>query len=125
MPIPFVKVLQALLPTYQLKRLRNYMNVASRVAKKVIDAQTEAYLRRKEGGKDIMSILSKSIWLLWLCWTNPHMAVRANLSENPRNKLSENTLVAQMTYVLCLSICLVKPAIGRLCLLVMRLLHPL
>ena len=58
LPLWMVTAIQ-LLPTKQLKRIRKYTTVAHRVAKNIVDTQTQLYSLGKEGGKDIMSILSK------------------------------------------------------------------
>ncbi|KAF8511968.1 PAH-inducible cytochrome P450 monooxygenase PC-PAH 1 [Gautieria morchelliformis] len=68
-----------LLPIKQLRRLRRYTKVAHRVANDIVQTQTESYSRGKECGKDIMSIL-----------------IRANLSEDPKSKLSETEVMAQL-----------------------------
>jgi hypothetical protein len=47
-----------LLPTKQLRRLRRYSKVAHRIAIGIVQTQTESYSSGKEGGKDVMSILS-------------------------------------------------------------------
>lgn len=59
LPLRMVTAMQ-LLPTKQLKRVRRYTTVAHRVPKNIVKTQTESYLIGKEGGKDIMSILSTS-----------------------------------------------------------------
>ncbi|KAF8507406.1 cytochrome P450 [Gautieria morchelliformis] len=77
-PLWVVSAMQ-LLPTKQLRRLRRYTKVAHRVAKGIVQTQTESYSSGKEGGKDVMSIL-----------------IRANLSEDPKSKLSETEVMAQL-----------------------------
>ncbi|KAF8507787.1 PAH-inducible cytochrome P450 monooxygenase PC-PAH 1 [Gautieria morchelliformis] len=79
LPLGLVKFIQ-MAPTRQLGRLRAYMKVARRVAKDIVDVQTETYSAGKEGGKDVMSIL-----------------IRANLSEDTNTKLSEEEIMAQLT----------------------------
>jgi hypothetical protein len=59
LPLGMVTAIQ-LLPTKQLKRFRKYTTVAHRVAKNIVDTQTQSYFLGKEGGKDVMSILSES-----------------------------------------------------------------
>ncbi|KAF8517112.1 cytochrome P450 [Gautieria morchelliformis] len=68
-----------LLPIKRLRRLWRYTKVAHRVANGIVQTQTESYSRGKECGKDIMSIL-----------------IRANLSEDPKSKLSETEVMAQL-----------------------------
>ncbi|KAF8507409.1 PAH-inducible cytochrome P450 monooxygenase PC-PAH 1 [Gautieria morchelliformis] len=68
-----------LLPTKQLRRLRRYTKVTHRIAKGIVQAQTESYSSGKECGKDVMSIL-----------------IRANLSEDPKSKLSRTEVIAQL-----------------------------
>ncbi|KAF8589246.1 cytochrome P450 [Ramaria rubella] len=79
LPWTLVKLLQNL-PTQQLNRLRDFQRTAKGVAKNIVDTQTGRFYMGKEGGKDIMSIL-----------------VRANLSEDPKVRLSEHELSAQLT----------------------------
>ncbi|KIJ34439.1 hypothetical protein M422DRAFT_782890 [Sphaerobolus stellatus SS14] len=67
-------------PVGRFKLLSNYMRVAEKVAQEIIDKQTDLYLKGKEGSKDVMSLL-----------------VRANLSEDPRTKLSSKEIIPQMT----------------------------
>ncbi|KIJ55998.1 hypothetical protein M422DRAFT_138272, partial [Sphaerobolus stellatus SS14] len=67
-------------PIGRFKLLSNYMRVAEKVAQEIIDKQTDLYLKGKEGSKDVMSLL-----------------VRANLSEDPRTKLSSKEIIPQMT----------------------------
>jgi len=48
------------IPTKRLKRLRDYMKVARRVAKSIVERQIKLHATGKEGGKDVMSILGQS-----------------------------------------------------------------
>ncbi|GJJ11014.1 hypothetical protein Clacol_005243 [Clathrus columnatus] len=75
-----VKDLMRLLPTRSLKRMKRYMPVAMRVAQDVVDKQTALYVNGKEGSKDLMSVL-----------------VRANLSEDPKTKLTNEEVISQLT----------------------------
>ena len=99
LPLWMVTAIQ-LLPTKQLKRIRKYTTVAHRVAKNIVDTQTQLYSLGKEGGKDIMSILSKFYKeLVPSCFNNSvwsALLVRANLSENPETKLSEAEAISQL-----------------------------
>ncbi|KIJ43585.1 hypothetical protein M422DRAFT_169637 [Sphaerobolus stellatus SS14] len=70
------------LPSQRLKRLRNYMITARSVAQEIVDEQTALYLSGKEGTKDVLSIL-----------------VKANLSEDPKTKLSTDEVLSQMTTI--------------------------
>ncbi|KAF8521630.1 cytochrome P450 [Hysterangium stoloniferum] len=70
------------LPNEQMKRLREYMKVARKVAQSILDRQTKLHIAGKEGSKDVMSIL-----------------IRANLSENPKNKLSDEEIISQLTTI--------------------------
>ncbi|GJJ11694.1 hypothetical protein Clacol_005930 [Clathrus columnatus] len=76
----FVYDLMKLLPTRSLKRIRRYMPVVMKVAQEVVDKQTALYAHGKEGSKDLMSVL-----------------VRANLSEDPRTKLTNEEVISQLT----------------------------
>jgi hypothetical protein len=100
LPMGIVKLMQRM-PTTQLKRLRKYMSVARGVAKKIVDTQTQAYIAGNEGGKDIMSVLSKdsSARFTRTRLTCYHAPVRANLAEDPKNKLGEAEVMAQLTLV--------------------------
>lgn len=71
-----------LLPTRSLKRLRPYMSVVTEVAQEVVDKQTALYAHGKEGSKDLMSVL-----------------VRANLSEDPKTKLTNEEVISQLTTI--------------------------
>ncbi|KAF8576236.1 cytochrome P450 [Ramaria rubella] len=79
LPWGIVMIIQ-MLPTKQLKRLRGYIKAAGRVAKNIVDIQTDRYDAGNEGGKDVMSIL-----------------IRANLSEDPKTRLGVDELKAQLT----------------------------
>ncbi|KIJ40565.1 hypothetical protein M422DRAFT_173549, partial [Sphaerobolus stellatus SS14] len=68
------------LPIGRFKRLHDYLRVAREVAQDVIDKQTALYMDGKEGSKDVMSIL-----------------VRADLSQDPKSKLSDEEIIPQMT----------------------------
>ena len=57
MPIRILKLVPKL-PTKRLMRLKRYMSVARGVAARLVDNQTQSYVSGKEGGKDLMSILS-------------------------------------------------------------------
>ncbi|KAF8589231.1 PAH-inducible cytochrome P450 monooxygenase PC-PAH 1 [Ramaria rubella] len=67
-------------PSKQLRRLKDYMKLARKAAKSIVTKQSELYAAGKEGSKDIMSLL-----------------IRANLSENPQTKLSEEEILCQLT----------------------------
>ncbi|KIJ26121.1 hypothetical protein M422DRAFT_272863 [Sphaerobolus stellatus SS14] len=68
------------IPVGRFKRLYGYLTVARGVAQDIVDKQTSLYMDGKEGSKDVMSIL-----------------VRANLSEDPKAKLSAQEILPQMT----------------------------
>ncbi|KIJ23530.1 hypothetical protein M422DRAFT_275874 [Sphaerobolus stellatus SS14] len=68
------------LPIGRFKRLCDYLRVAREVAQDIVDKQTALYMDGKEGSKDVMSIL-----------------VRANLSQDPKSKLSAEEIIPQMT----------------------------
>ena len=75
------------------------MKVARRVAKSIMDRQVESYATGEEGGKDVMSILGQSPWALTSCEDLNSIVepVRANLSEDPKRKLSEDEILSQLT----------------------------
>ena len=97
-----VKLTQKL-PTRQLKRVRAYMSAARRVAKTIVDTQTQLYLAGNEGGKDIMSLLSKIFCGASLGneadEVTMYAPVRANLAEDGKSKLGEEEMMAQLTLV--------------------------
>ena len=75
------------------------MKVARRVGKSIVDRQVESYATGKERGKDVMSILGQSPWTLRFCQDLNSIVepVRANLSEDPKRKLSEDEILSQLT----------------------------
>ncbi|GJJ07024.1 hypothetical protein Clacol_001222 [Clathrus columnatus] len=73
---PFMKIL----PTRSLKRIKRFMSVASTVARDAVDKQTALYTDGQQGSNNLMGIL-----------------VRANLSENPRAKLTDEEVISQLT----------------------------
>ncbi|KAF8586834.1 cytochrome P450 [Ramaria rubella] len=79
LPPALVDLIQ-MIPTKQLQRLRKYMTVARQVAKNILEKQTQSHYVGKEGGKDVMSLL-----------------IRANLSENPKTRLGDKEIMAQLT----------------------------
>lgn len=90
------------LPTKSLKKMNSHMVVATSVAQEVVDKQTSLYAHGKEGSKDLMSILGmisfsflEKNFILFLSYC----LVRANLSENPKTKLSNDEVLAQLTYI--------------------------
>ncbi|KAF8525587.1 cytochrome P450 [Hysterangium stoloniferum] len=66
-----------ILPSIRLKRHHNYMEVSLGVVKEVVDRQKAIHAAGKEGSKDIM--------------------IRANLAENPKDRLSEVEVLSQLT----------------------------
>ncbi|KIJ43581.1 hypothetical protein M422DRAFT_253163 [Sphaerobolus stellatus SS14] len=70
------------IPSPRLKRLREYMAIAKQLAQQIVEKETSLYLSGKEGSKDVLSIL-----------------IRANLSEDPKTKLSHEEVLAQMTTI--------------------------
>jgi hypothetical protein len=48
-------------PIQRLRRLQDYMNAARKVGQELLDRQMALYAQGKEGSKDLMSILSKSL----------------------------------------------------------------
>ncbi|KIJ34130.1 hypothetical protein M422DRAFT_35204 [Sphaerobolus stellatus SS14] len=80
--LPWLLVLPLIkfLPTQQLKRIRAYMKEARKAAAHIVQTANKDYISGKEGRKDIMSTL-----------------IRANLSEDPKTKLDDDSLMSQMT----------------------------
>lgn len=68
------------LPNPQMRRLKAYMKIAREVAQSILNRQSRLIQAGKEGSKDVMSIL-----------------IRANFSENPANKLSDEEILCQLT----------------------------
>jgi hypothetical protein len=58
MPGWLVSVLQSL-PNKQMSRLKDYMKIARRVARSLVDRQMEIHAAGKESGKDVLSILGE------------------------------------------------------------------
>jgi hypothetical protein len=56
------------IPTKRMKRLRSYMNASEEVGQTLIDRQVASHTQGKEGSKDIMSILSKSLFPQFSQW---------------------------------------------------------
>lgn len=79
LPFWMVKLLQKI-PAGKMKRFHSYRQVARGVAQNMIRLQTEQYNNGNEGGKDMLSIL-----------------IRANLSEDPSVKISNNEIESQLT----------------------------
>jgi hypothetical protein len=48
-------------PTARFRRLRSYMKASEEVAQALLSRQKASYLQGKEGSKDLMSLLSKSL----------------------------------------------------------------
>ncbi|KIJ47478.1 hypothetical protein M422DRAFT_248896 [Sphaerobolus stellatus SS14] len=65
------------LPFGRFKRLHEYLTVAREAAQEIVDKQTSLYIDGKEGSKDVM--------------------MRANLSEDPKSKLTTEEILPQMT----------------------------
>ncbi|KIJ47476.1 hypothetical protein M422DRAFT_248894 [Sphaerobolus stellatus SS14] len=65
------------LPVGMFKPVHSYITIAREVAQDIVDKQTALYLDGKEGSKDVM--------------------MRANLSEDPKSKLSTEEILPQMT----------------------------
>jgi hypothetical protein len=89
-------------PTRQLQRFRNYMRVARRVAKSIVNRQLQSHATGKEGGKDVMSILGEYSYSQQYLKVRAILKlrlepVRANLSEDPRSKLGEDEILSQLT----------------------------
>ncbi|KAJ3539651.1 hypothetical protein NM688_g6334 [Phlebia brevispora] len=88
------------IPTREYKRFRQTMSVINKVSKRLIDEKTEALLNGGGSSKDVMSILGISFTLTYLHRSiipDPVPLVRANVSENPKTRLSEEEMVAQMS----------------------------
>ncbi|PSS30876.1 hypothetical protein PHLCEN_2v2603 [Hermanssonia centrifuga] len=69
----------AYIPTREYLRFRGAMQVIGRVSKQLVDEKTKSYSAGDDTRKDAMSVL-----------------VRANISENPKTRISEDEMVAQM-----------------------------
>ncbi|GJJ11676.1 hypothetical protein Clacol_005912 [Clathrus columnatus] len=95
----FVYDLMKLLPTRSLKRIRRYVPVVMKVAQDVVDKQTALYAHGKEGSKDLMSVLGAFFSRITIVPTrlNFFAQVRANLSEDPRTKLTNEEVISQLT----------------------------
>ncbi|KAF8518583.1 cytochrome P450, partial [Gautieria morchelliformis] len=67
-------------PTKRYRRWRSYMKTAREVGQTLVDRQMTSHVEVKDGYKDVMSIL-----------------IKANLSEEPKAKLSNEEILAQLT----------------------------
>jgi len=85
------------LPNPQMIRLKEYMKVAREVALDILAAQSKEFAAGKEGSKDVMSLLSKSLYDLLYCYLFQKYEVRANLSQDPKKRLSDEEIIAQLT----------------------------
>ncbi|KAF8509096.1 cytochrome P450 [Gautieria morchelliformis] len=67
-------------PTKGMRRWHSYMKIARGVAQRLVDRQGTSYAEAKDGSKDVMSLL-----------------IKANLSEDPKSKLNNEEILAQLT----------------------------
>jgi hypothetical protein len=90
----------SLIPTARFQRFRTHMKITRKAAKDIVDAQTELFASGKEGSKDVMAILGKQCQIFGRKYDvqSCALAVKANLSENSKTKLSEEEILSQMTY---------------------------
>lgn len=79
LPTPLLDLVDYL-PTREYSRYRHTINVINKVSKRLIDEKTQDVLKGDSSKKDAMSVL-----------------VRANFSEDPKSKLSEQEMLAQMS----------------------------
>ena len=76
------------------------MKIARRVARSIAERQINPRATGTEDGKDVMSILGQSSRKLRPqrnLILSPLDPVRANLSEDPKRKLSEEEILSQLT----------------------------
>ncbi|THG97108.1 hypothetical protein EW026_g4830 [Hermanssonia centrifuga] len=71
------------IPTREYTRFRKAMQVIGRVSKQLIDEKTKSYSDGDDTRKDAMSVL-----------------VRANISENPKTRISEEEMISQMAVLI-------------------------
>lgn len=84
-------------PSKRLQRLQRYLKETHEVAQTLLDRQVASHVQGKDGAKDVMSILSTLIPFLCSV-SSPHLySVRANLSENPKTKLTVDEILPQLT----------------------------
>ncbi|KAF8515955.1 cytochrome P450 [Gautieria morchelliformis] len=67
-------------PIKRLRRFRSLMKISRGVAQRLVDRQMASPAEGKDGAKDVMSIL-----------------IKANLSEDPKTKLDNEEILAQLT----------------------------
>ncbi|KAF8517110.1 cytochrome P450 [Gautieria morchelliformis] len=77
---PWLVTLAHRAPIKRYRRWQSYMKTAREVGQKLVDRQMSSNVAVKEGSKDVMSIL-----------------IKANLSENPKTKLTNEEILAQLT----------------------------
>lgn len=92
------------IPSREYKRFRHTIQTMNKVSTQLIQDKTENLLTGDKSNKDIMSVLGKLYILLRVaCFelTNGCTSVRANVSENPQSKLSDEEMMAQMWKMCC------------------------
>lgn len=104
--MPLLKIVQYI-PTKDHARFRQTLGVINDFARSLIAEKTEAVLAGKaENKKDIMSILGTSY-----LGSDTHLSntcvhvVKANASENPKQRLSDEEMVSQMATFLLAGKC--------------------
>lgn len=81
---------------------RHTAELANDIAQSLINMKSEALLYGKEN-KDILSLLGETILVRGNCSVvviHPHQIVKANASENPASRLTDEEMLAQMRTLL-------------------------
>ena len=87
------------IPTREYSRFRRTAKLMNSVSKQLVDEKTEAQLSGDVSAKDVMSVLGQCNFCQ--CGTfltlGGLFTVRANVSENPKTRLTMEEMVAQMS----------------------------
>ncbi|KAL0072769.1 hypothetical protein AAF712_000532 [Marasmius tenuissimus] len=83
MPIWYLRLKSDYSNSKHLVHARHTANLASAIAKELIDMKSETLMQGRAGGKDVLSLL-----------------VKANASEDPATRLTEEEMIAQMRTLL-------------------------
>lgn len=102
-----------MLPVKQFKRMRHGLYTINRLSQELIEQRksekTQSASDAEARGRDLMSILGISLLgrsLPFIMYFSLHISVvRANASENPRHRLTDNEMIAQVATLLLAGAC--------------------
>lgn len=103
-PPRFRRFLLGLIPSRRVKRLVHVVDVLDEAPKRIIREKKRVIAEGREGattggGKDLLSILCKLSLDLCLRVTDMFISVRANTEAPEEERISDDELAAQMSYV--------------------------